>query len=178
MTINVVKTLKRIGLAASAGLMAISTSAFADTSAMAPAPSESSSQQVAQDQQDYRPQQQQNQQGHRYDWAAYQPRQRPPQWQQYGQGFDPHPYQVDRNSQRSYHSQPYVRPFGWYQQRWAYGQTLPGAFWARDYWPSSYWSFGLSDPPYGYVWVRYGPDALLVDVESGPVLSVMYGVFV
>lgn len=156
MTISVAKTLKRIGLASSAGLMAISALAFADTSAMAPAPPESSSQQVAQNQQDYRLQQR----------------------QQYGQGFDPHSYQVDRDSQRSYHSQPYVRPFGWHQQRWAYGQTLPDAFWARDYWPSSYWSFGLSDPPYGYVWVRYGPDALLVNVESGPVLSVMYGVFV
>jgi Ni/Co efflux regulator RcnB len=37
---------------------------------------------------------------------------------------------------------------------------------------------GLIDPPYGYVWVRYGPDALLVNVENGLILSVMYGVFV
>jgi hypothetical protein len=27
------------------------------------------------------------------------------------------------------------------------------------------------------VWVRYGNDALLVDVESGQILSVEYGIF-
>jgi len=224
MTTSVVKTLKRIGLMSSVGLMAISASAFASPSAMTPAPAESARQQVAQNQQQYQPtlqkndkqgqkQQQQthqqvpqqqnqqqthqqvpqpqnqqqthqqapqpqNQQGHRYDWAAYQPGQRPPQWQQYNQGFNPRPYQVDQDSERSYRSQPYERPYGWYQQRWVYGQTMPGAFWARDYWVDSYWSFGLIDPPYGYVWVRYGPDALLVNVESGLILSVMYGVFV
>jgi|SRR5579871_4605185 len=236
MTKTMVKTSRRIGLALSAGLIAISASAFANKSAMAAAPVESASQKVGQNQQQYQPllkqnakpnqkqqqtlqqvpkqnnqqqahqqvlqpqtqqqahqqvvqpqtQQQthqqvsqpQNQQGHRYDWAAYQPGQRPPQWQQYNQGFNPRPYQVDQDSERSYHSQPYDRPSGWYQQRWAYGQTLPGAFWARNYWLSSYWSFGLIDPPYGYVWVRYGPDALLVNVESGLILSAMYGVFV
>ena len=33
------------------------------------------------------------------------------------------------------------------------------------------------DPPYGYVWVRYGDDALLVDVDTGEILRVVYGVF-
>ena len=58
-----------------------------------------------------------------------------------------------------------------------FGQVLPLLFWGRDYWLDSYSDFGLMDPPYGYVWVRYGNDALLVDVESGQILSVMYGVF-
>jgi Ni/Co efflux regulator RcnB len=35
----------------------------------------------------------------------------------------------------------------------------------------------LPDPPYGYVWVRYGPDAMLVAVDNGQILSVVYGLF-
>jgi len=71
-----------------------------------------------------------------------------------------------------------VQPEGWSYQRWGYGQTLPTAYWGRGYWLDGYSDYGLIDPPYGYVWVRYGPDALLIDVENGQILSVMYGVFV
>src|SRR5271157_2910194 len=157
MTKSMMKTSRRIGLALSAGLIAISASAFAGKSAMAAAPVESAGQKVAQNQQQYQPplkqngkqsqkQQQQthqqvpqqqnqqqthqqaqqpqnqqqthqqasqpqSQQAHRYDWAAYQPGQRPPEWQQFNQGFNPRPYQVDQDSERSYHSQPYERPY-------------------------------------------------------------------
>ena len=40
-----------------------------------------------------------------------------------------------------------------------------------------YWLFGLDVPPYGYEWVRYGPDALLIDLRSGEVIQVVYGRF-
>ena len=36
---------------------------------------------------------------------------------------------------------------------------------------------GLGPPPYGYVWVRYGPDLLLVDRRSGRIADVIYGAF-
>ncbi len=80
-------------------------------------------------------------------------------------------------SERHYRWEPYVEPQGWYYQRWAYGEILPDIFWSRQYWLPNYAEFGLLDPPYGYVWVRYGNDALLVDVESGQILSVEYGIF-
>ena len=32
-------------------------------------------------------------------------------------------------------------------------------------------------PPWGYEWVRYGPDAVLIDVRTGQILQVRYGVF-
>jgi Ni/Co efflux regulator RcnB len=128
-------------------------------------------------QQQKQPLQQTQQQGARYDWAAYQPGHRPPQAQQYGQNFDPRPYQMNRDSGRRYQSQRYMQPEGWYSQRWVYGETLPPLFWGRSYWLTSYWDFGLMNPPYGYVWVRDGADALLVDVETGQILSVEYGVF-
>ena len=40
--------------------------------------------------------------------------------------------------------------------------------------------FGAFDPgapPYGYHWVRYGPDLLLVSNRSGRIRRVIYGVF-
>jgi hypothetical protein len=121
--------------------------------------------------------QQGGQQSQRYNWSSYQPGHRPPDWDRYHQNFDPHPYQGNWNAQHRYSWHPYVPPHGWYYRRWVYGEVLPPIFWSRDYWLDSYWQFGLIDPPYGYVWVRYGSDALLVDVAVGQILSVMYGVF-
>jgi Ni/Co efflux regulator RcnB len=51
-------------------------------------------------------------------------------------------------------------------------------FWAPRYFLSDYWLFGLEVPPVGYEWVRYGDDALLIDVNTGMILQVEYGVFV
>jgi hypothetical protein len=93
--------------------------------------------------------QQQYQQSHRYDWSAYRPGQRPPQWQQYQQGFNPRPYQWNQYADHSYRWQPYVQPRGWYYRHWAYGERLPSLFWGRQYWMDNYWQFGLIDPPYG-----------------------------
>src|ERR1043166_4366357 len=117
------------------------------------------------------------QQGQRYDWSSYQPGHQPSEWNRYHQNFDPRPYQGNWDAKYRYSWRPYVPPRGWYYQRWGYGQTLPPAFWVRDYWLDSYWQFGLMDPPYGFVWVRYGPDALLLDVVTGQILSAVYGVF-
>jgi len=93
-------------------------------------------------------------------------------------------YRGDRNdfggvfrAPRRYHAAPYVRPQGWYEHRWGYGDTLPQLFWGRDYWILDYWLYALSPPPYGYVWVRYGSDALLIDNRTGQVVEVVYGAF-
>ena len=113
----------------------------------------------------------------RYDWSAYRPGHQPPQWQQYHRDFNPHSYQWNRTSNQRYHYQTYQRPHGWYAQRWTYGQILPRLFWSQNYWLTGYYNFGLIDPPYGYVWVQNGSDALLIDVQSGQILSVEYNVF-
>ena len=83
----------------------------------------------------------------------------------------------NRTAQMRYHYRPYDQPHGYYYQRWSYGQVFPTIFWTQNYWLTDYYSFGLVNPPYGYVWVRYGPDALLVTVYNGQILSVEYGVF-
>ena len=71
----------------------------------------------------------------------------------------------------------YHRPSGWYYRRWSYGDFLPALFFTQDNWIDSYDQFGLSDPPEGTTWVRYGDDALLVDVDTGEIIQVVYGVF-
>lgn len=81
------------------------------------------------------------------------------------------------NASRRFRAPYYRRPAGWYDHRWSFGEFLPTAFWARDYWLSDFQAYDLPPPPYGAVWVRVGNDALLVDEESGEVITVAYGIF-
>jgi Ni/Co efflux regulator RcnB len=80
----------------------------------------------------------------------------------------PHRYRAPR---------AYVQPAGWYPHRWVYGERLPRAFFAPDYFILDFTAFGLMAPWDGYEWVRYGNDALLIDVETGEVIRVEYDVF-
>jgi Ni/Co efflux regulator RcnB len=91
--------------------------------------------------------------------------------------FDRHSYQRNFVAPRRFHANVYVRPHGWYEHRWVFGEILPALFWSQNYWLSDYNDYGLGDPPPGFVWVRYGSDALLVDQNSGEVLQVEYDVF-
>jgi Ni/Co efflux regulator RcnB len=86
-------------------------------------------------------------------------------------------YRRNFTATHRYHFGVYVRPHGWYSHRWVYGERLPYGWYGRDYWISDYGTFGLMGPPDGYQWVRYGDDALLIDVDTGEVLQVEYGVF-
>ena len=71
----------------------------------------------------------------------------------------------------------------WYQPasfryvRYSYGQRLPRVYFVRDYWLTNFWAFGLFAPPPGYVWVRYGSDALLIDEFTGEIVQVQYNIF-
>jgi Ni/Co efflux regulator RcnB len=78
---------------------------------------------------------------------------------------------------RHFHAGAYRRPAGWYSHQWAFGEFLPAAFWARDYWLVDFMDFGLPPPPYGAVWVRVGNDALLIDQGTGEIITVEYGLF-
>ena len=79
---------------------------------------------------------------------------------------------------RHFHAGPYRAPPGFHYRRWALGERLPGEFFARSFWLADFGIYGLFAPPYGYVWVRYGPDAVLIDQYTGEVISVDYGVFI
>lgn len=85
-------------------------------------------------------------------------------------------HQNFRASQR-FRAAPYRRPPGYFARRWSWGQTLPVAFWTRDYWLTDFYAYDLPPPPYGAIWVRVGDDALLIDQYTGEIIEVDYGVF-
>lgn len=71
----------------------------------------------------------------------------------------------------------FVFPPGWSYRRWGVGAILPPLFLVPDYYFMDWADLGLPPPPPGDQWVRYGPDLLLVDVRSGEIVDVIYGVF-
>jgi len=93
------------------------------------------------------------------------------------QQFDRQAYNHNFNADHGYHIGPYHAPRGFAYRRWSYGQVLPRIYWGQQYWLSDYWLFGLDVPPVGFEWVRFGPDALLIDTNSGEVIQVVYGRF-
>jgi Ni/Co efflux regulator RcnB len=86
-------------------------------------------------------------------------------------------YHRGYNSSRRFRGPTYRRPAGWYDRRWTFGEVLPGLFWSSSYWLNDFDVYDLPPPPYGTVWVRNGSDALLIDRDSGEIISVRYGVF-
>ncbi len=76
-----------------------------------------------------------------------------------------------------YHWGGYHFPNGHHYRRWRIGLILPLVFLEQEYVFNDYADLGLDDPPPGYEWVRYGPDLLLVDLDTGEVVDVEYGVF-
>lgn len=75
------------------------------------------------------------------------------------------------------HLSPFVYPHGYAYRRWAVGGILPPLFLVPAYYYTGYATLGLPPPEPGFQWVRYGPDLLLVNVGSGQVVDVAYGVF-
>jgi Ni/Co efflux regulator RcnB len=71
----------------------------------------------------------------------------------------------------------YLPPRGYRHRVWVVGQVLPRPYWVRRYWILDYWDYDLDEPSYGYEWVRYGPDALLVNLRTGQVVEVVSDVF-
>ena len=86
-------------------------------------------------------------------------------------------YHRDFRVTRRFYAPAYRRPAGWFEHRWTYGEFLPSAFWVRDYWLIDFAIYDLPPPPFGAVWVRVGFDALLIDEDSGEIITVAYDVF-
>ncbi|QJR01661.1 hypothetical protein HH800_05290 [Sphingobium yanoikuyae] len=78
---------------------------------------------------------------------------------------------------RPIHGPAFRYPRGYSYRRWTVGLFLPAIFFSTAYYYDDYWRMGLGAPPYGYRWIRYGPDMLLVDVRSRRVVDVVYGAF-
>ncbi|HEX3422952.1 MAG TPA: RcnB family protein [Sphingomicrobium sp.] len=68
-------------------------------------------------------------------------------------------------------------PRGYSYRRWGIGAILPHIFLSNYYYWNDWSALGLLPPPPGYVWVRYGPDLLLVNRYTGRISDVIYGAF-
>lgn len=68
-------------------------------------------------------------------------------------------------------------PRGYAYRRWTVGLLLPSLFLGSAYRYNDYGALGVGPPPYGYRWVRYGPDLLLINVRTRRVRDVIYGAF-
>jgi Ni/Co efflux regulator RcnB len=86
-------------------------------------------------------------------------------------------YHKNVTSERRFHYGTYRGPAGYAYRRWSFGERLPAEYYANDYWIPNYLNFGLAYAPDGYVWVRYGSDAILVDENTGEIVQVQYDVF-
>jgi Ni/Co efflux regulator RcnB len=75
------------------------------------------------------------------------------------------------------HVSAFRYPRGYSYRRWGIGSILPRLFLSSLYYWNDYGALGLGAPPPGYVWVRYGPDLLLVNRYNGRIADVIYGAF-
>jgi hypothetical protein len=92
----------------------------------------------------------------RYDWRDYRTRNR-----------------------GAYHLPRYYAPYGWDYgyRRFGIGFRLDSVLFGSNYWISDPYYYRLP-PAYGpYRWVRYYNDALLVDIDTGQVVDVVYDIF-
>jgi Ni/Co efflux regulator RcnB len=78
---------------------------------------------------------------------------------------------------QSFNAGAYRPPMGYVSRNWGYGQRLPAAYYARGYWINDYLLYALYGPPSGFVWVRVGDDALLINRYTGEIVAVETGVF-
>ena len=78
---------------------------------------------------------------------------------------------------RPIQGRPFRYPSGYGYRRWGIGAALPLLFLSSAYYFSNYSQCGVYAPPFGYRWVRYGPDLLLVQIGTGYVADAIYGAF-
>ncbi len=85
----------------------------------------------------------------------------------------------------AYHGQTYAPfradryrwPNGMHYQRYGIGAYLPLGLIIGGYAISDWAYYGLAQPLPGYEWVRYGPDVLLVDPNTGQIADAAYSAF-
>jgi Ni/Co efflux regulator RcnB len=75
------------------------------------------------------------------------------------------------------HGPAFHYPRGMHYRRWSVGGIFPRVFLTPSYFYSGWGALGLAAPAPGYAWVRYGPDLVLVNISTGQVENVVYGVF-
>jgi Ni/Co efflux regulator RcnB len=84
---------------------------------------------------------------------------------------------VVRAPRRFHVARPWVAPRGFVFRHFRLGERVPSLLLAATYFLADYSLYGLEPPPPGYVWIREGADAVLVDRYTGEVIQVQEDVF-
>jgi Ni/Co efflux regulator RcnB len=84
---------------------------------------------------------------------------------------------VVRSPRRYHAARPWIAPRGFVYRRFRLGERVPTVLLAAPFFLTSYSLYGLEAAPPGYVWVRDGRDAVLVNRYTGEVVQVRYDVF-
>jgi Nickel/cobalt transporter regulator len=101
-------------------------------------------------------------------------------WNRNWRGDNRYNWQSHRNQYRSYYNQPrYYNPYGngYGYQRFSVGIYLNSLFFSSRYWINDPYEYRLPQAPYGYRWVRYYDDVILVDQRNGYVVDVIHNFF-
>jgi Ni/Co efflux regulator RcnB len=93
--------------------------------------------------------------------------------------YDPdrYPRQFQSEGRYRWRGGEWREPRGFYYRHWSYGEYFPRDWFGEEGFISDWWDYGLATPPWGYEWIRSGPDALLIDQRTGFVAEAAYGVF-
>jgi Ni/Co efflux regulator RcnB len=86
-------------------------------------------------------------------------------------------YMYRGHSYSRFEASRYNWPAGYGYRRYEVGYIFPRRYWVHDYYIDDYVDYGLEPPPPDFEWVRYGPDIVLVDLNSGQIAQVVYGAF-
>ena len=78
---------------------------------------------------------------------------------------------------RRFHARVWVAPRGFTYRRFALGERVPTLLLASPFFLADFMTYGLAPPPPGFVWVRDGNDAVLVDQSTGEVVQVESDLF-
>jgi Ni/Co efflux regulator RcnB len=123
--------------------------------------------------------------------GAYQPNGRTPRLEAAGaphRGFGPGgaaPRHSDSGRTFTYGGRSHPRfegaryryPRGLAYHHYLVGHRFPHEYWVSEYYITDYVDYGLGPPPDDYQWIRYGPDIVLVDMDTGEIAQAVYGAF-
>lgn len=92
-------------------------------------------------------------------------------------GFDHGMYHHDYKGGNAFGVGPFFGEPDWTYDELALDTVLPEFYRTPERYIVDYQLFGLEVPPVGCEWVRYGPDALLVNIKDGLILQTVQDLF-
>ncbi|HWK36295.1 RcnB family protein [Sphingomonas sp.] len=101
-------------------------------------------------------------------------------WNRSWRGDNRYNWQDWRSRNRNLYRLPrYYAPRGWSYgyQRFGIGMSLSALLFSQSYWIDDPWEYRLPEAYGPYRWVRYYNDAMLVDLDTGEVVDVIYDIF-